>query len=124
MKMGLDYGEGIINEGEWMRYVRVSLAAILATFVVSVPAFASGNSALKSAYGSTPHNVGAVVATKKPAAKPSRATTVKPAAVKPSVVKPSGTLPFTGLDLGVVAAAAVALLGVGLAFRRLGRQPS
>jgi hypothetical protein len=118
--MPLDYGETTIDEGEWMRYVRVSLAAVLAALVVSVPAFASDNSALKSAYGSTPHTVGAVVATTKPSKKPA----AKPSRAKPSVVKSSGTLPFTGVDLGVAAAAAVALLGVGLVFRRLGRQPS
>lgn len=121
--MPLDYGETTIDEGEWMRYVRVSLAAVVAALVVSVPAFASDNSALKTAYGSTPHNVGAVVATTKPSKKPA----VKPSRAKPStpsVVKTSGTLPFTGVDLGVAAAAAVALLGVGLVFRRLGRQPS
>jgi hypothetical protein len=103
-----------------MRRIQISLAAVVIALAVCVPAYASGNSALRSAYGSTPHNVGAVVAkTTKPKAKP----VVKPA--KPvATVRSTGTLPFTGMDLGVGAAAAVALIGAGLAFRRLGRQPS
>jgi len=112
MKMTVDYGEIDTEEGAWMRIVRVSLCAAVAALVICVPAFASGNNTLTSAYGSTPHNVSGVVK-----------TTTKPAA-KPTAVKTSGTLPFTGVDLGVVAGAAVLLLGVGLAFRRLGRQPS
>ena len=48
------------------------------------------------------------------------------AQVHPSVAKPVAThnsvgLPFTGLDLGLVVAAGVVLLAVGLAIRRLGR---
>ena len=112
--MTFDYGESVTEEGAWMRIVRVSLCAAVAALVICVPAFASGNTTLKSAYGSTPHNVSGVVKT----------TTKPKPAVKPSAVKTSGTLPFTGVDLGVVAGAAVVLLGVGLAFRRLGRQPS
>jgi hypothetical protein len=102
-----------------MRYVRVSVAAVFAALVFAVPAFASGGSTLKSAYGSTPHNVGGVVATK---TKPTKSTPSKP--VTPAVVKSSGTLPFTGIDLGIAAVVAVGLVGTGLAFRRLGRQPS
>ena len=114
--MTVDYGEIDTEEGAWMRIVRVSLCAAVAALVICVPAFASGsgNTTLKSAYGSTPHNVSGVVKT----------TTKPKPAVKPTAVKTSGTLPFTGVDLGVVAGAAVLLLGVGLAFRRLGRQPS
>jgi hypothetical protein len=33
----------------------------------------------------------------------------------------TGTLPFTGTDLGVFAAAGIVLLGVGFGLRRLGR---
>jgi hypothetical protein len=36
----------------------------------------------------------------------------------------SGTLPFTGLDLGLVGGAGVLLIAGGFAFRRLGRKGS
>jgi hypothetical protein len=39
-------------------------------------------------------------------------------------VKPGGTLPFTGLDLGLFAAGGAALIVVGYQFTRLGRRRS
>ena len=106
-----------------MRRIQISLAAVVIALAVCVPAYASGSSALRSAYGETPHNVSAVVAKRtKPTAKPVRVST--PTTKSSPTVRSTGTLPFTGLDLGIGSAAAVALIGAGLAFRRLGRQPS
>jgi hypothetical protein len=103
-----------------MKVVRVSCAGFVAALVVAAPAFAGGDSTLKSGYGSTPHNVaGAVAKSPKKVVKKSTKHTVK--ASSPTV-KSKGTLPFTGADLGFVMAGAVALTGTGLVFRRLGRQ--
>jgi hypothetical protein len=96
-----------------MQLVRVSIAMVVAALVIAVPAFGAGNSTLKAGYATTPHNVAGAVA-KSPA--------VTKGAVSPA--KSTGTLPFTGTDLGLFAAAAVALGVTGLVFRRLGRQPS
>jgi hypothetical protein len=41
-----------------------------------------------------------------------------------AVAKPRATLPFTGVDLALLTAGAVALLGLGWGFRRLGRARS
>ena len=90
--------------------VRVSLISLVVALVVAVPAFGASNSTLKSGYGSTPHHVAAAVAKQSPKG-----------AVLPTV-KATGTLPFTGTDLGLFAAGAAVLAGMGLAFRRLGRQ--
>jgi hypothetical protein len=40
-------------------------------------------------------------------------------AVVPTTTQSAGSLPFTGLDLGLVAAGGVVLIGAGLAARRL-----
>lgn len=43
-------------------------------------------------------------------------------ATSPTTGSPTtGTLPFTGLDLGLVAGAGIVLLGVGVSLRRLAR---
>jgi hypothetical protein len=94
-----------------MKHLRLTLAIVAAALVVAVPAYAGGSSTLDNGYPSTPNNVAGTVATKK-----SSPTTPKTA------VKSGGTLPFTGLDLGVFAGAGVVLVGTGFLFRRLGRQ--
>jgi hypothetical protein len=98
-----------------MRYVRVSIAGMIAALVVAVPAFAGG-STLLGGYAHTPNNVAGTVAVKV-------TKTSAPKVIKASpTVKSTGTLPFTGTDLGTFAVAALALAGLGLVFRRLGRQ--
>jgi hypothetical protein len=91
-----------------MSYIRYSLAIAAAVLLVAGPAYAGG-STLQTGYGVTAHNVAGSVAG---ASKPS---TIAP-------VKTSGTLPFTGMDLGFFAGAAIILVGTGIAFRRIGRQ--
>lgn len=44
-------------------------------------------------------------------------------ATKPTVEADSGSLPFTGLDIGALAAGAVVLIGAGLFVRRLTANP-
>jgi len=78
-----------------------------ATLVFAVPAFAGG-STLQSGYSHTPHNVAGTVATKV-----IKKTAPKTVASTSPAVKSAGTLPFTGLDLGVFAVAALALAGLG-----------
>jgi hypothetical protein len=96
-----------------MTHIRLSLAIVGAALIVAVPAYAGG-STLQSGYGSTPQNVlGTVV--KAPKKANLKATHVAP-------VKSSGTLPFTGMDLGLFALVAIVVGGTGVAFRRIGRQ--
>jgi hypothetical protein len=96
-----------------MTLIRVSLATVAIALLAAVPAYAGG-STLNTGYGSTPQNVAGAVA-----------KISKPKAPSPTTVKTGGsTLPFTGLDLGVFALAAVVLVGTGVAFRRIGRQNS
>jgi hypothetical protein len=57
----------------------------------------------------------------KPAATAPASSTAPVAVASPSAPEPvsSGSLPFTGLDIGLMAAGGVLLLGFGLAMRRL-----
>jgi hypothetical protein len=95
-----------------MGRIRLSLAIVTVALLVAVPAAFAGGSTLKTGYASTAHNVAGAVA-KKPA---------KPGSSAIAPVKTSGTLPFTGLDLGLFAGAAIVLTGIGFGFRRVGRQ--
>jgi hypothetical protein len=66
-----------------------------------------------------------ITSTPSPSAQVSPGTTVKvtPVAAKKAAAAPSNnnSLPFTGLELGLVLAAGAGLLGFGLALRRLSR---
>jgi hypothetical protein len=95
-----------------MGRARFSLAIVTVVLLAAVPAAFAGGSTLKTGYAKTAHNVAGTVA-KKPAKTGSSAT---------APVKTTGTLPFTGLDLGLFAGAAIVLTGIGFGFRRLGRQ--
>lgn len=98
-----------------MRHLRLTFAIVAAALVVAVPAYAGGNSTLDNGYPKTPNNVAHNVAGK---VKTNKSTPTTPK----TAVKSGGTLPFTGLDLGVFAGAAFVLVGTGFLFRRLGRQ--
>lgn len=54
----------------------------------------------------------------------SPASTSSPTASSPTNTAGGGSLPFTGSDLGVVAAAGGLLLGLGFGLRRLTHRPS
>ena len=90
-----------------------ALVLILVCFAMSVGATAaSADSTILSGYGSAGSN--AVVKVKGAQASPPRAEEAASA----------GTLPFTGSELTVAAAAGIVLLGMGFALRRLGRDNS
>jgi hypothetical protein len=95
-----------------MGRIRLGLAIAVVALLVAVPAAYAGGSTLKTGYAPTAHNIAGTVA-KKPAKTGQSGT---------APVKTSGTLPFTGLDLGLFAGAAIVLTGIGFGFRRVGRQ--
>ncbi len=95
-----------------MRYVRLSvLPAVAVGWLLSASSALASGSTLKSGYSTTPNNVAGSVAG------------VKHTPVGHTVVQ-SGTLPFTGMNLMYLVLAAAALIVVGLAFRRIARNPS
>jgi hypothetical protein len=83
------------------RHLAVWLAAGLVVCALAVPSAALAQSPTHAQYAPQSHQIAAGGG---PSA-PSRSTI--------------GSLPFTGLDVGVLALAAVALLGAGFALRRL-----
>jgi hypothetical protein len=85
----------------------VTLFAVVAVMVAAQAAMA-GSSTVLGAYGSN---------SAKPIVKVNGATSTANAAAQPK----GATLPFTGADLVVVSIAGVALLGLGLGLRRVGR---
>ena len=100
--------------------MRATLAviAVVLTAVFASSALAAGNSSAKAAYGKKGSSVQAVLAAK--ATKPVKKKAVKTA---PKVVAAkTATLPFTGLDLGLIAGACVVLVGMGLSLRRVTRK--
>jgi hypothetical protein len=90
------------------------LATVAVALFVAVPAYAGGSTA-QAGYPTTPNNQLGLVAKA-----PKKSSPTTPSAIAP--VKTSGTLPFTGIDLGLFALAAVVLTGTGVTFRRLGRR--
>jgi hypothetical protein len=92
-----------------MKKLGATSLVVLALLVVAPTAFAGGgsSSSILNGYG----KVAAVTA-----------KVTKPKATKPiPTTKPGTTLPFTGLDLGIVGGFAVLLIGLGVGMRRLGR---
>jgi hypothetical protein len=84
----------------------------LAIVALAVPSAALAGSPTEKQYGSTPHQIAAGGGGGGPTSSPA-----KPSAPKEKAIV-SG-LPFTGFDVGVLALAAVALLGAGVTLRRL-----
>lgn len=89
------------------------LSTCVLAIVFASSAFAAGNKASKSVYGHKSARIQHAVA----AVKFQKTTPNHVAAA----VATKGTLPFTGLDLGVLAGAAVLLVGVGVSLRRVTR---
>jgi cobalamin biosynthesis Mg chelatase CobN len=105
------------------RHSRVVWMAIgLVTIALAVPsaALASSSNPSDAQYGSTSHQVAATGAGGSNGNGPSapQAATAAGTASTDSSSTIAG-LPFTGLDVGVLAVAALALLGTGVALRRL-----
>jgi hypothetical protein len=84
----------------------------LAIVALAVPSAALAGSPTEKEYGSTPHQIAAGGGGGGPQ------SPAKPSAPNEQKAIVSG-LPFTGFDVGVLALAAVALLGAGVTLRRL-----
>jgi hypothetical protein len=101
----------------------IVIATVVLAIVFAPSALAAGNGPTKSVYdqkGKQVQSTVAVVGTQ--ANKP---PTTPPPAATPAVESTTvsqGTLPFTGLDLGFLAAAGVLLLGMGVSLRRITRK--
>ena len=104
---------------------RLALLAVVAlVLVVAVPAY--GQSAVSDTYaGKGGGIVGTVEGGNGPSASaPASAPASAVAPQQVSVASPdtsSGSLPFTGLDIGLLALGGVALVGVGVGLRRVAR---
>lgn len=94
----------------WGKWLALSLAIV----ALAVPSAALAGSPTEKQYGSTPHQIAAGGG----GGGPQSGSPAKPSAPNESKALVSG-LPFTGFDVGVLALAAVALLGAGVTLRRL-----
>ena len=92
-----------------------TLAAVtILAAVFAVSAFAGGNLSSKTVYASAATKVQAAVATKHAATPSAPASTPATTA--------AGTLPFTGVDLGIIVAAGVVLVLLGWGLRHVTRK--
>ena len=91
----------MVGRPEFMGIKMKALCAVLAlTMLVAAPAYAQQVNPTQEAYSVTAANVQEQVS---------------------GTEESDSSLPFTGLELGIVLAAGVALLGTGLAVRRISR---
>ena len=99
------------------------VAAIAAvSFATAAPAFADDSSL--DGYGGPGANVLSEIQQPTGEAKTAETPKAAPkAAAAESREAPGGSLPFTGLDLGLLGVAGAGLLGLGVAMRRLTRGP-
>jgi hypothetical protein len=95
--------------------------AVLLTAVFAASALASGNGPTGSVYHHKGTQVQSVVGSSTP---PSASLGAKATKTPSSPSTPSASssdLPFTGLDLGLLAAAGIVLVGMGFSLRRVTR---
>src|SRR3954451_16749051 len=102
---------------------RTIAAAVAAMLLVAAPAVAQVNpteQGYSAPAGTTQQQINSSPA---PTANvtPSKPAKVTPVAAKNAARAKKGGLPFTGLELGLVLAAGIGLLGIGLGLRRLSR---
>lgn len=107
----------------------LALVAVLAVSLLAVPAVASAASdAVRDGYGGLGRTESTITPGQSdpPAAQSSGTETSSQTTPVASTASTSsaGALPFTGLDLGLVAGAGVLLLGVGYGLRRMAGRPS
>src|SRR4051794_39920420 len=95
-------------KGYFVRSSRLFAISLAVLGLAATPAL--GSSPARDGYLTTPINV-------PPTVQGASSTTTKVATVTPTQSTGS-SLPFTGLDIGLVAGAAVLLLGLGFALRR------
>ena len=89
---------------------RVVIVVLVLGLIFAAHGLAAGNGSSDTVYGSSAGKVQSVITSTK-------AVVSSKAAVK------GNTLPFTGLDLGVIFGAGLVLLGTGFGLRRLTRKP-
>jgi hypothetical protein len=92
---------------------RLTVLALPALLAAILAAGALAGSPSSAVYGNTGAKVDAALAP---------ATSSAPTAAQAASTTGSSTLPFTGLDLGVICAAGVLLIGVGFTLRRVTRK--
>jgi hypothetical protein len=93
-----------------MKRLALLMAVVALALVVAVPAY--GQSAVSDAYAG---KGGGIVGTVDSGNGPTAST---PQQVQVASSNDSGSLPFTGLDIGLLALGGVALVGVGVGLRR------
>ena len=96
--------------------------AIAAVFALLAPAAAFAQ-ASNEAYGGDGNVVAGLQSGRTTAPATAPATAEPTATSEPAAATDGGNLPFTGSDLGVLAAAGGALLGLGYGLRRMTHQP-
>jgi hypothetical protein len=101
--------------------MRIAATSILITMLVALSAsvaFAQGSSPSAQGYDRELGVIGEIEQVEPPASNntPSSSASTPPQAAE------EGDLPFTGLELGLVALMGVALLGTGVALRRVSRR--
>jgi hypothetical protein len=106
---------------------KIALSAVIASLALTVPAYAEDSSV--DGYGGPGGNVQDVLGQDQegqggsgqaPAGGGGETTPVD----EVTASQGGNALPFTGLDIGVLLAGGLALLGLGLGMRRLARNPS
>ena len=98
-----------------MRKSHKTIPAVIAALSLMAPAAAVGQSSSIDGYGADPRSEFQGQASQRDDPPNSRTQAV--------TNDDGGSLPFTGLDLGLLAAAGVVLTGVGFGMRRLTRRP-
>ena len=103
-----------------MKRFSIGIAVVLAAIAAS--SALAGNGPSSSVYGQSGTKVQKSISAK-PVAKaaPAGAVAAKSSPTALAAAR-SGTLPFTGMDLGLVSVAGILLLGGGLTLRRVGRR--
>lgn len=101
-----------------MKRLALIMAVVAVVFTTAVPAY--GASSVGDAYGGNGGGIlGAVENGGGNGGGSQPASTPAPATVQ--VTSSESTLPFTGLDLGLLAIGGIALVGVGVGLRRFAR---
>jgi hypothetical protein len=96
-----------------MKRLALLMAVVAVVFALAAPAYAQN--ATSDAYAG---KGGGIVGTVDSGNGPSAST---PQQVQVASSNDSGSLPFTGLDIGLLAVGGVALVGVGIGLRRFAR---
>jgi hypothetical protein len=98
-----------------MKRLALFMAVVALALVAVAPAY--GQSAATDAYGGQGGGVLGAVSS----GGGGNSTPKAPAQVQAAQTTSSGSLPFTGLDVGLLALGGVALVGVGVGLRRFAR---